>query len=194
MHGGRTREPLRKRTGKAQRNAKEDVRSNGERFGKRTRGCRRNEKGKERGWARVVDGKADDERTWKTVGDVWGLGEADAWKQVGTYRKNTRIIGGNRKSESTKLRKALRRVGGNVREEATLGTDEGTQGTREEGAYHLHLKTRNSGWKIKRFVSFRWEHFVNYGPLVGVIHFLYSNHSFQFSYEMFMHEISNWMI
>ena len=38
-------------------------------------------------------------------------------------------------------------------------------------AYHLHGKPGNSGWKIKWLASFRVERFVDYGPLVGVIHF-----------------------
>ena len=42
------------------------------------------------------------------------------------------------------------------------------------GAYHLHGETGNSGWKIKRFASFRLEKFRNFGLLVGVMHTFYS--------------------
>ena len=42
---------------------------------------------------------------------------------------------------------------------------------KNRGAYHLVGKTGNYGWKNKWFASFRLERFVNYGSLVGVIHF-----------------------
>ena len=51
--------------------------------------------------------------------------------------------------------------------------------------YHLHGKTGNSGWTIKWFASLLLEHFVNYGPLIRVIHVLYSFRSFQWIWVSF---------
>ena len=42
------------------------------------------------------------------------------------------------------------------------------------GAYHLNWKPGYSNWKIKWYASFHLEYFWNYGLLVKVIHFCYS--------------------